>query len=249
MYRWLQSPIELSSAIEAALRSPGPRSIRCPISVEDLPARFPFDALGPVLGKAAKAIAEHVQAPDALAGGSVLAAAAVAVQAHADVRMPHGQRAPLSLFVATSAVSGDRKSATDAAACASIDEKKKEQARKFAREQRAAGDDGGAAPTACSVTVSKGTPEGLHDLLCNQSHIGLFSPEGAELLAGHGMRDERRAAGVAWMLKLWGAEALDDLTRGKGLSVLIGRRGSMHLMVQPIILQGLMADPLARGKD
>ena len=219
-----------------------------PEPVDELPAPFPFDALGPVLGSAAKAIAGYVQAPDSLAGGSVLAATAVAAQAHADVQMPHGQRVPLSLFVATSAVSGDRKSATDSAACAPIDAVKKEQARKFAREQRAAKDDDDIAPTACSITVSKGTPEGLHDLLRHQSHIGLFSPEGAELLAGHGMRDERRAAGVAWMLKLWGAEAIDDLTRGKGLSVLIGRRGSLHLMVQPVILQGLMADPLAQGQ-
>ena len=39
------------------------------------PEPFPFDALGPVLGNAARAIAEDVQAPDSLAGGSVLAAA------------------------------------------------------------------------------------------------------------------------------------------------------------------------------
>ena len=219
-----------------------------PEPVDELPAPFPFDALGPVLGNAAKAIAGYVQAPDALAGGSVLAATAVAAQAHANVQPPHGKPMPLSLFVATSAISGDRKSATDSAACAPIDELKKGQARKFAREQRAAKDDDGTPPMACSITVSKGTPEGLHDLLRNQSHVGLFSPEGAELLAGHGMQNERRAAGLAWMLKLWSAEALDDLTRGKGLSVLIGRRGSMHVMVQPIILQGLMSDPHAQGQ-
>jgi putative DNA primase/helicase len=228
-----------------------------PDLVDDLPAAFPFDALGPVLGPAAKAIAEHVQAPDALAGGSVLSAAAVAAQAHADVMTPHGRRVPLSLFVATSALSGDRKSATDEDACAPIDTKKKNQARQHARDLRAwhdakkaakPGDDIGSTPVQTSITVSKGTPEGLHDLLRNQSHIGLFSPEGAELLAGHGMRDERRTAGVAWLLKAWGAEALDDLTRGKGLSVLIGRRVSMHIMVQPVILQTLMADPLAQGQ-
>jgi len=242
---------------QSSMPTPWPDLDPLPGLVEEMPAAFPFDALGAVLGGAAKAIADHVQAPDALAGGSVLAAAAVAAQAHADVMTPHGRRVPVALFVATSAVSGDRKSATDEEACAPIDEKKKDQARRHARDVRAwqdakkaakPGDDVGSTPVQSSITVSKGTPEGLHDLLRYQSHIGLFSPEGAELLAGHGMRDERRAAGVAWMLKAWGAEALDDLTRGKGLSVLIGRRVSMHVMVQPVILQTLMADPLAQGQ-
>jgi hypothetical protein len=228
-----------------------------PDLAEEVPAEFPFDALGPVLGKAARAIAEHVQAPDALAGGSVLAAAAVAAQVHADVIAAHGRRVPLSLFVATSALSGDRKSATDDEACSPINKKKKDQARRHARDLRAwqdakrgakSGDDVGTMPMQASITVTKGTPEGLHDLLRNQSHIGLFSPEGAELLAGHGIQAERRSAGVAWLLKAWGAEALDDLTRGKGLSVLIGRRVSMHIMVQPVVLQTLMADPLAQGQ-
>lgn len=242
---------------QSSASKPWPALDALPDIAEELPAEFPFDALGPVLGKAARAIAEHVQAPDALAGGSVLAAAAVAAQAHADVITPHGRRVPLSLFAAVCAVSGDRKSATDDEACSPINKKKKDQARKHARalrawqdDKRAAkpGDDVGSMPMQTSITVSKGTPEGLHDLLRNQSHIGLFSPEGAELLAGHGMQAERRTAGVAWLLKAWGAEALDDLTRGKGLSVLIGRRVSMHLMVQPVVLQALMADPAAQGQ-
>ena len=171
-----------------------------------------------------------MQALDGLAGGSVLhAAASVAAQAHADVTTPPGQRVPLSLFVATSALSGDRKSATDAAACAPIEIKKKEQARQYAHDLRAwtslakkaakPGDDIGETPLQFSITVSKGTPEGLHDLLRNQSHIGLFSPEGAELLAGHGMRDERRAAGVASVLKGWGAEALEISSRQGSVGV------------------------------
>ncbi len=40
-------------------------------------ASFPFAAMGELLGDAAKAISEGVQAPDALAGGSVLASASL----------------------------------------------------------------------------------------------------------------------------------------------------------------------------
>ncbi|MBF0819946.1 DUF3987 domain-containing protein, partial [Streptococcus acidominimus] len=53
-------------------------------------APYPLDALGPILGEAASAIARKVQAPAAIAAQSVLAAASLAVQAHADVRMPYG---------------------------------------------------------------------------------------------------------------------------------------------------------------
>jgi hypothetical protein len=46
---------------------------------------FPIDALGEVLGRAAHAIIDKVQCPDALAACSVLAAASLSTQAHADV--------------------------------------------------------------------------------------------------------------------------------------------------------------------
>src|SRR4051812_8654537 len=81
---------------------------------QDRPQPFPFEALGTVIGGAARAIARDVQAPDSLAAGSVLATASLAAMAHSDVVMPHGQRAPLSLFVLTGVESGGRKSATDA---------------------------------------------------------------------------------------------------------------------------------------
>jgi Protein of unknown function (DUF3987) len=74
---------------------------------------YPLDALGPALSRAAKAIANSVQVPPAMAAQSVLAAASLASCAHADVMLPYGQRRPLSLFFATVAATGDRKSTAD----------------------------------------------------------------------------------------------------------------------------------------
>jgi hypothetical protein len=221
------------------------------------PQAFPHHALGKLLGGAAKAIAEGVQAPDALAGGSVLASAALVAQAHADVEMPHGQRAPLSVFVVTGALSGDRKTATDAVASLPAEEYRREQARAHAAAldeyerdcaARQKGDPEVKQPVAKSLTIGKATVEGLHMMLRNQSHIGLFTGEGGELLGGHSLREDRRSAGLAWFLKAWGAETLDSLTSGKGLSILLGRRVSMHAMVQPVLLRGLLVDPLAQGQ-
>lgn len=228
-----------------------------PDPADPTPEPFPFDALGPVLGPAARAIADSVQAPDALAGGGVLAAAAVAAQAHANVVMPHGQEVPVSLYVAGAADSGARKSAVDAVTCQPIDEQRKRDARaqaqamaafKAARAKRKPSDDAEEPPTAKTLTIGKATTEGLHKLLMTQPHIGLFSPEGAEFVGGHSMRDEKRAAGIAWLLKAWGGETLDSMTRGDGLSVLVGRRVSMHVLMQPVILRTLLADPLAQGQ-
>jgi len=228
-----------------------------PDVVDTKPQAFPFQGLGKILGEAASAISLGVQAPDSLAAGSVLASAALAAQSHADILMPHGQRAPLSVFVITGALSGDRKSATDAVASSPAEEHRREQARQHAaellqfeadRSARKKGDPERPRPIAKSLTIGKATVEGLHMLLRNQSQIGLFTGEGGELLGGHSLREDRRSAGLAWLLKAWGAETLDTLTRGDGLSILLGRRVSMHAMVQPVLLRGLLIDPLAQGQ-
>src|SRR5271170_8319176 len=74
---------------------------------------YPTDALGDVLGPAARAIAAKIQCPEAMAAQSVLSVASLACQALADVRLPYGQTRPLSLFALTIAASGDRKSSAD----------------------------------------------------------------------------------------------------------------------------------------
>ena len=74
--------IDGKAAANIAQAAPWPPLEPLPALVAPEPAAFPFDALGPILGPAARAISDAVQAPDALAGGGVLAAAAVAAQAH-----------------------------------------------------------------------------------------------------------------------------------------------------------------------
>ncbi|MCX7356530.1 MAG: YfjI family protein [Alphaproteobacteria bacterium] len=83
---------------------------------------YPLDALGDVLGDAARAIAAIVQCPPALAAQSVLAAASLAAQGHADVMHPMGKAIPISLMLVTVAESGERKSTADALALEGIEE-------------------------------------------------------------------------------------------------------------------------------
>jgi hypothetical protein len=78
---------------------------------------YPVEALGDVLAPMAKAMQEIIQAPAALCGQSVLAAATLAVQAHANVEL-RGRVFPASLYFVTVADSGERKSTCDRAALA-----------------------------------------------------------------------------------------------------------------------------------
>lgn len=219
---------------------------------------FPFHALGGVLGNAARAIAQDVQAPDSLAGGSVLAAAGLASSPLANVVMPHGQRSPLSVFVMTGAGSGDRKSAVDAVACHEIEETRKQQARDYSAQMAQYEEDMAARkgskdpeppkPAPKSITTGNATIEGICRLLKFQSSVGVFSAEGGEMLGGHSLRDDKRSSGLAFFLKGWSGESLDSLRGGDGLTVLLGRRMSMHVLVQPVLLRQLLCDPLAQGQ-
>ena len=79
---------------------------------------FPIDALGDVLGSAARAINDRVQAPLAIGAQSALGVAALATQGHADVVLPigSGQVRPVSCYLIIIAASGERKTACDAEA-------------------------------------------------------------------------------------------------------------------------------------
>ncbi len=86
------------------------------------PGIYPVEALGDMLGEATRAIVAIVQCPTELAAQSVLAAASLAAQGHADVMHPMGRPVPLSLMLVTVAESGERKSTADLLALEGIEE-------------------------------------------------------------------------------------------------------------------------------
>lgn len=97
-----------------------PRPLRRSISAWE---PYPVDTLGTLLGGAAKAIHEKIQAPQAICAQSVLAAATLAVQGHADIELPIGQSRPLSAFFMTIATTGERKSSCDTEALRPVNNK------------------------------------------------------------------------------------------------------------------------------
>jgi hypothetical protein len=76
------------------------------------PEPYPVEALGPILKPALEALQRTLQAPVPLISQSLLGAAALAAQAHANVTID-GRIYPLSLFLMTIGASGERKTGVD----------------------------------------------------------------------------------------------------------------------------------------
>jgi len=96
---------------------------------------FPVEALHDVLGGAARAIQDKTQAPDAICGQSVLAAASLVVQGHVDVELPTRAVRPSSLFLVTIGESGERKTSADELALAPIRDRERQLAEEYRTER------------------------------------------------------------------------------------------------------------------
>ncbi len=241
------------------------------------PEPYPVDALGDVLGPMANVLHEMVKAPLATCAQSVLAAAAVVVQAHADVEVD-GRTSPTSCNLVTVADSGERKSGVDRRALAphrkyqhDLSERHTEEmvehaadveAWRKAKEETLKSAKGREAkrqtlldlgpepvlPASPVVLTAEPTLVGLQKALQHRSFMGLFSDEGGMFVNGHSMADDKRLGTLAGLSKLWDGDPLDRVRGGDGASLLYGRRVSSHLMLQPVAAERLLGDPLASGQ-
>ena len=244
------------------------------------PERYPIEALGSVLADAALSICRKVQVPEAIAAQSVLAAAALAAQAQADVRLPYGQTRPLSLFLVTVAGSGDRKSTADNEALWPVRRREATLRQIFDREIY----DWSIAHSAWSGEKRKienqtglgleGRKEALHQLgpepprplhpiltapdptveglvkawVSAPASLGVFTAEGGLFIGGHGMSYDNRLKTAATFSQLWDGQPVKRVRAMDGVTLLDGRRLSMHLMVQPGAARQFLADPLLRDQ-
>ena len=228
------------------------------------PQPFPMDALGDILGSAAVALHRIIKAPDAICAQSILGAAAVACQPFANIEID-GRILPLSIFLLTVAESGDRKTAADNAALEPIYEYQKmlqavyrediiryqsEYERWEARKKDALKDHSSkqafderppVSPLRSLMLIEEPTYQGLVKYLSiGQPGIGLFSDEGGKFIGGHSMNRENQTQTIAGLSSLWDGKAISWMRSGDGDMILHGRRVSLHLMIQEIILEELM---------
>lgn len=240
---------------------------------------YPIDALGELLGNAAKAIARTVDAPVPIAVHSVLAVAAYAAQDKANIVID-GRTIPLSLFLLTIAESGDRKSACDNVASAALSQWQRERVREHVQElqkfknardvydsehkaalsgnKKSAADKSAALngltppepPPEPIVICQEPTLEGLQrSFKLGRPSQALFSDEGAQFFGGHAMNPDNMQKTIAGLSKYWDGSPIVRTRAAQGESVtMYDRRLSIHLLVQPVIAQAVLGDPLLMGQ-
>ena len=235
----------------------------------EAPQPFPMDALGPILSPAAQAMHRVIRAPDSICAQSTLAAASMATQAHANIIID-GREMPLSEFYISVAESGDRKSATDKVALKAIQawqkmltecyrvEYPKFQVQKEAWEARKKEwvknpspdfdftELPPTPPIRPLVLVEEPTYEGIVKYFAaeGQPSIGLFSDEGGRFFGGHAMNQDNRLKTLAGLSSLWDGKEISRMRSGDGEMLLYGKRLSLHLMIQEVVLSQLISNPL-----
>jgi Protein of unknown function (DUF3987) len=252
---------------------PQPEPLR---RLPDPPEPYPTAALGDILGPAAGVLHEAIRSPEAISAQSVLAAATLATQGHANVLID-GRRLPLSEFFISVGESGIRKSATDQAALAPVAKRQRKLLEAYGQDRLKADIDSAmwrkereealrqkkgerkqaleaigqppVPPLFPMLTTEEPTYEGLVKLLDGGwPSVGLCSDEGGRFLGGFAMSEEQRIKTMAGLNSLWDGRTITRTRGGDGSTILYGRRVALNLLVQPLVAESLFGDRVAHDQ-
>ena len=218
---------------------------------------YPIDAMPAVMRAAIEDVCIITQAPLELVASSALAAAATLAQGIGDVSHPvTNSTLPCSLFLASLAESGDRKSTVEKILFSPIkaweqqawekynERQKDKKAEGEERSGNIAFDDEDKQPT---IIVNDTTAEGLIRLMARSIDIKcLATSEGGVFTSGYAMRDEGRSYAISILCSLWdGAEVRRNRAKETD-PPLFGKRLSMSIAIQPKLgLEWLRKDGLS----
>ncbi len=237
---------------------------------------FPVDALPPVMRVAVLRVHEVVQAPLDMICQSFLAAATLAVQPYANVLID-GRCFPVSNNFVAVGESGERKSATDRIATGPIKERQRRESENFHQGKKAYEAALAAWQNKRKIAFKEDDKDVIEALLKQigdepryvqpfyifeepsfegierayaegRYTLGLFSDEGGRFLGGYAMSKDNQTKTVTGLSKLWDGDPIDRVRGGDGLSVLYGRRFSMHLMIQPVLCGQLFGNSMMTGQ-
>lgn len=221
------------------------------------PLTYPVDALGQLMGPAVERMSDVIGVPCAMAAQSVLASAALVSQTHANVHLD-GRVYPLSLYLLTVALSGDRKSAVDQLALTAAREWERRQWSLYAQRLKAyraalhkkAETQGLPEPMPPRLISAEPTIEALIKNLClGLPSMGLFNDEGGQFLGGSTMSKENQLKAITTLSSLWDGSPIDRARAMPGESLrAYDRRLSLHLMLQPYLANQLLTDRMINGQ-
>ena len=234
----------------------------------------PINKIGGLACEAINAIHDITQSPIEIALNSVLASISLAVQPHANIKLPTGQVKPISLNIITIAASGERKTTCDNLALAAINrfeqilresypakffeyknkleiyEKIRNEILKnknIVNKIEALSKIGmpPEPPTIPLITCPEPTFEGLCKMLAlSRPSIGIFSSEGGQFIGGHAMREETKLMTGAALSEIFDGTPIKRVRAIDGVNILAGKRIAMHLMIQPNAAMRLLSDPV-----
>lgn len=228
---------------------------------------YPLVALPPLMRSAAEAIAEHVQAPEALAGQVVIGAATALAQTRANaphLHIPEGM--PCSLFLLTLANSGDRKSECRRLAFKVIDESEKNNRNKHKElcetilqqtvgmnpRERKEYLSGNPLPPDPRTQFSDFTFEPIVGaMIKGMSSAVLDTDEGGQMLGGSSLKSETRTATLGGLCKAFDAGYFErdrSASNPEGSGFAYHRRMSVILLAQEAAVSDALNDPLLRGQ-
>ena len=228
---------------------------------------YPIEALPPLMRDATRAIAEHVQAPLALAAQCVIGAAVYLAQTRVNaphIHNPDGM--PSSIFLLTLADSGDRKSECRRLAFKKIDEaeaKARTDHRQACAEVTTMADGlkGKPLETFMAEHPLPPDPRTQYSDATFEPIAGAFirgmpaatwdTDEGGQVLGGASLKADTRAATLGGLVKAFDTGSFER-TRSQGNMEGSGfayhRRLSLHLLAQAVTVADALADPLLRGQ-
>ncbi len=234
-----------------------------PFIMDTPPTRWPADCMPPGMARAADAIAEHVQAPKALAGMAVLGAVAHIAMRLVDARHPKKGALPASLYILTALESGGRKSECFGIATAPIAKLERaareahkaelkrlvaEAARAKPKERASIVQEAPSDPR--TIFVDTTTQKVEHEFVNGSAPaLSLSTDEGGTLLGGHSLKSDTRAASLGALTRLFDGAGVqrDRISEGQS-GFRYGVRFGLFLSAQPIVLVDALSDPLMRGQ-
>ncbi|MGE8096631.1 YfjI family protein [Pseudomonas fluorescens] len=105
-------------------------------------------------------------------------------------------------------------------------------------------------PPSPFILAEEPTLEGLQkSLLRGYASQGLFSDEGGQFFGGYASKPENLLKSVAGLSKLWDGSPITRTRAAEGESASrSGCRLSTHLMIQPIVAQNVLGNPVLQGQ-
>ncbi len=215
------------------------------------PTPWPDDCLPPGMAEAVKAIAEHVQAPVALAGMAVLGAVSHIAMRLVDAQHPKKGAMPASLFILTALESGGRKSECFSTATDPITKQERVIREAYKARLKDYVNSTLDAPSDPRAIFTNTTIQKIEQVFVNGSApaLSLSTDEGGALLGGHSLKSETRPASLGTLTRLFDGAGVQRDRVGEGQSGFrYGVRFGLFLSAQPIVLADALADPMLRGQ-